>query len=1200
MSPKWVYGLLERLKKRFVKEYFIYSNMPHNMRDVSNYRDFLQMIAHNSFRNKTIQGIVLPFGETVTQRLPALFRDVLSKREVKIIEMVYLINSLLSSDESSKVLTDLVFNKDQVGLGSDNANGLLEDVINEWEFKKENEPYIVPHAVNVLKKARGERISSKILKKSYYYCFLQRQKLIGNLWLGSGLLYINTPDLRLELELKNQRIERISADKQLHTFSQQEISYINSVLMSAGFQKIEDHFENTEVVNWEKISLGYSTSGNMVIDKSRNLYSCIKRFTSLKYIKNPASEVEKQNLSLKGDLSYTFEDGDELRGYKQYRINVYKVDPTNIYQTAQELLENEHNFSLLASMAEEPRRYLKMIIGESSGATMSISMVDFLDLYRASVSCKIIQTLVMKEKLGAELRKPRKHIYPGQHGGLLAALLDYRQFDSDFKFDGDLTVTPEMMLIKSSQPDLFVSNLITNVKEKFNMLYNSDQRMFIKQQINMLWEVINSSEMNRRLLTLLTTWGYVGVMGSLEEMNITKSITNLERFKSYDKNNPFKMLNYEGIKVFLGSIYSAAEKHNYFSQPLSDQFLICKNLPDMKKTIISYIHSYMLNTKKGVVRLLNNCPNFEIIKIHRTLTELFKDPEYVQEFNKELECNPLTAMIEFQESTVKDFTITIETMMDCIAKDLKNPDAIYDNVKWINHENVVQPYVKTQSLLKDTKIGFGTIKAYHQGVISREQRKRVVRHKLYKHKGKLHDINIVDGDYSDYRQPFNKNLWLRTRFTEEFYEEDEDFAEIAIELQSTEPDGESYEDMIEENYDKGYPKRVKVWDAQKRLVTAAHHFVKFYTLFDLKVNTSILDRIRPAAETVLIYTDLYLEEIIESFSEYVSCFVNSNSTWYNKSLIDPDCCMFYLIDSSPIDQGLWEVVLDCKCVSLEKLHSVKQSTPCQLTRMESGIVQSVSRHSTLAEKMASLKSSSEYVERKEEAPEPEDKPTEKTLLEKEIDRLRWAGFDEEFIEQTTVKLAAYHERFNFSIEELILSFIKGKETAEMLKSVVRKEVNVIINKLEDFNKAIRIFEVADVFSVGRTQDSEQKNRSLKDNRLRAEIDSLAPGLMNKILSGRLTISNSANNLFKKHLRSMRGWAKSASRGKEQKIFLIDLCCLVLNDAYIDDNTNDDWLFESIQKKTLDYIVEDEEDDTEEDILEDYRGRVAPGKIYYGF
>jgi hypothetical protein len=119
----------------------------------------------------------------------------------------------------------------------------------------------------------------------------------------------------------------ITCDKQLYTFNQQELSYINSVLLAAGFQKLESSFENVEIKNWEKISMGLSTSGNIVIDKSRNLVSCIKSFSSIRYMLNPLSSLFQRDLSLNRDLSYSFWDGDELRGRKSSQLIFTKLTP---------------------------------------------------------------------------------------------------------------------------------------------------------------------------------------------------------------------------------------------------------------------------------------------------------------------------------------------------------------------------------------------------------------------------------------------------------------------------------------------------------------------------------------------------------------------------------------------------------------------------------------------------------------------------------------------------------------------------------------------------------------------------------------------------------------------------------------------------------------------------------------------------------
>jgi hypothetical protein len=1196
LQPRWVYNFLEAFKKRYVKEYFVYTNMPHNIRDISNYRDILNFLSHNSFKNKQILGIVMPYGETVAQRLPALFRDVLTRQEIQVIEVISFIAAVTCSNSGDMDLTDYNINPDVLGLKSKNLIDLLREIILIWQQRGDTAPFIVPHAAAVLNVLEKERIDSCALMNSYYYCFLKSQKLVGNLWLGVGTLYIHTPRVSLVFHLDNQKIVAVEADKQLHTFTQQEISYVNSVLLLAGMSRLENCLENVEAMNWERISLGYSTSGNLTIDKSRNLLLCFKNFTALRHITNPASDLGTTNLKMNPDLTYYFSHGDELLGRKKYTINLYKVDPSDLFNTMNRLLDTPENKSMLSGKNEIPDKFLRMVIGDAAGLTPRINMVNFLEVHRASVTYRVLQKLAGCGILDDKVYRITKHIYPGQDGGMLSCLVEYKKLVSEFGFDHDQVISPELMYIKSSQPDIFIANLLTNINDKYQKLYSGDQKALMKKQLLDIWALLGSEERHARLLTLLTTWGYAGVMGTINQINVKKDKASLLFFRNYGEGNPYRRINLEGLRAILEAIYSAAERINYFSEQIEDKFLVATNLMDLKKVMVSYVHSYMLNTGgKHKPKVLIHQPNIELFKLYKTFVKLTKQEGYYQAFTEELEKDPLTATIPANEETIQGLFVAIETAMNSVSCSFWDEGAKYDNIKQVSWENVRQPYIKTQEVLKDTRLGFRTTKAYHQGVISRELRKHVVRHRVVKLKNKLYDVNIVEGEYSDIRQPFNKQLWLEKPFTEDFYDAEEDVEDIMLELQSTEPDTESFAEIISENYEEDYERRSRVWDEKRHLTNAERYYAMFYTVVDLKSNSRACDYIRAKAHTAVIASNIYLQEIVESGSSCVAVFNNKEAEWYNKSIIDPECLLFYVIDSKPINIPLWEKVLNCKHVSSEELQDAYNNTPCQLLNNENGSILSYDRYLSNNDKMENIKLNIHTAVQEQVEPE-----NNEVVIETEIDRLRWAGFSEGFINKVGKDLDIYKEKFDFSIEDIIRKYVNSKEGAENLKKMVRTEVELVVNKLEDFNKAVRIFEVADVFNVGTRSDSSLRNRALKDQHFRAEIESLAPGLMNKILSGRLTISKGMLVTFKKHLRTMKRECRDVKHNKEAKEFLVDICHLIANDAYYDENNNDDWMFKDIQLKTLNYIVELDEEygDSDKPLSDNYTGPQVVARLYY--
>lgn len=118
--------------------------------------------------------------------------------------------------------------------------------------------------------------------------------------------------------------------------------------------------------------------------------------------------------------------------------------------------------------------------------------------------------------------------------------------------------------------------------------------------------------------------------------------------------------------------------------------------------------------------------------------------------------------------------------------------------------------------------------------------------------------------------------------------------------------------------------------------------------------------------------------------------------------------------------------------------------------------------------------------------------------------------------------------------------------------------------------------------------------------MRAEINSIFPDGLDLILSGRLAVSKKTHREFSKHCRAMRTCVSNEKRGdKGKKNFLIDLACLLINDASNDEGGKDDHKFKDLMGLMTDRIIEDEEDN-DYDFLSTYKKDSKQGKLYYGF
>lgn len=1194
----WLYNFLTKMKNKYVKEYFIYSNLPHDFRDISNYQDLLGFLAHNSMKNKYIQGITMPLGNQVSQPLSVVFKDILNDNLVRDLTFI---NYCFSITQNFTLFTEVAKLKLNGGIldcpNATNVYTILEEMFKKWELDFEFSELICPHITSLLKFMNHELYSAPWLNDTYYYSFIKSQKLIGNVWLGKGILYINLPKLRIEITILNIRISQIMVNTNKYTFTQLEVGYINSVLINANLGRLEDYFTRIDHSKWPETSIGLSQSGLISIDQNRNLRASFENFTYSRSIRNKATDPSDSVVYLQRNFSYKIVKQSEGLDDLICTINVLKVDPKNMLEILMSLYDNDFNRKQIESRGEIFKQYMKVFIGEVTDLDLRVDVNVLFELFQSSKIYSMMSDLVLNDKLSKNMLKPRKHIYPGQEGGLLSAMMDYKSIKDSFQFEYDNIITPELMSLKSSQPQAFMSNLITKFKEKYNTLYAGIDKETIKRDLIKLADLFDTGSYQGKVLSLLTTWGYIGVMGALDEMEFIKKADNFTGVRLYKTGDPFLKYNQKSFSNFLGAFLKSAQQHNYFNQITDiDYLLYCKSFQDLQKLVISYVHSVTINCYDSVSDNIVYYSNLELIKLSNTLKILLSDEKFCESLSNNLSEDPMLFLIPIEPKFHKDLMIMIETLANSYYK-IHKSDHKLDFHKVVEHDHeLIQPYVKTKEILEQTKCRFKASVARHHGVIPHEFFTNVVNHKFVRYSSKVYDFNFSVLEESDLSLPFNKFYLIKNRLEgdpEEISDSDE-YYDLIMELESDCPDEDTINDSISELLAPDYTRKFRL-RYKGDMMFVPHFDIKYAILPNLRSNPNKLNYIRNSGTTLLIVTNTYLVDLVECQEDNVKLFRPLDNIWENRTLLDPDCIIYYVIDSIAIDVQLWCLALKAESIDKVQLAKEKTGSVTNLYMNEKGQISCIDKYSSLEDKLQLLKTdeaSSSNIE------EPDIEQDFSQFENKELRKLKEQGFDDEFILSVRNHLKIYsNQDWGTLIRNMAINAVSNKRLMESIKKKTKQATENVLNELKDVNQATKIFEVASVFgSVDKTK-SKIRNKALKDNGFRAEVDSFYPGLCDKILSGTLSVSSKCKRIFNKHCKAMRRFAMADKKDREKKLFFIDFACLIVNDAFDEEEQNDDNIFENIQNIITDKIVNDD-DEEDYDFAETYKKLKDMGKIYY--
>lgn len=1192
----WLHNLLRKLKSKYVKEYFIYSNLPHDFREVSTYRDFLGFLSQNSMKDKQILGITLPYGVSMSQPLDTVFKNQLDSEVMDVLTFINYCFSIINDKDLIKEVSELKINSSILMCKSNCLSELLDELLVRWEMKPELAEIVVPHIICLKKSLNEELRSAPWLMDTYYYSFVKNQKMVGNIWLGKGILYVNLPRIKLEFEILNTKVESIRSNNNNFTFKQFEIAYVNSVLINANLGRLDDMFGRIDHSNWEKLAIGLDTSGSVSISQNRHLKLSFTRFSYIRTIVNKASRLGNCEIKINKNFSYDVTNKHELYENEKCTLNVFKIDPHSMLQLLISMYDNDDNRRIVESKGELFKQYLTMFVGTASGVEMNLHIDQLFDLLQSSKIYKILSDLVNSDKLSQKSMRPRKHIYPGQEGGLLNALIEYKGIDESFGFDFNRILSPEMMALKSSQPEAFMSNLVTNIREKFNQLYNGEDRESIRRDLIKLSGILDNDQYHKKLLALLTNWGYIGVMGALDEMNFTKRKENFKTIRFRGKNELYSGFNEKALIDFLNALSISTKEYNYFNKmDLGKAGLgiyYCRSWQDFQKTCISLVHSYVLNSFSIKSKYLTHMPNIEFLKLSSTINLLLQSEDFCESMMKNMQDNPMLMLILVDKKSCRDLMIMLETLLNDYAYNhCQDLELRYDIP--VQHDHLLmQPYTLTKNLLKNTKFGFSLKGLYFHGFLSRESKNFFTKNSFFVFEDKLTNVNFSLGKLDELYLPMNKYYYIKNKMTEETEDSDE-YYDITMEMESEEPDLDELDPAVENRLDADYTRRLRL-RYKNNLSYMPHFDVKVFFMPDLKSNPGKLSYIRNSATTIMIITNLYIADLVEQKSNCLQIFRRENIKWHNETLIDPDCLLYYIMDYNDIDKNLWCSILDAKAVDKDQLHLEMSSAPSNLIIVDSGEVKVVSKYMTLEEKMELMRR-----DEKEIAEESVDTIVE---VEKEmpeiLKKLKSDGYDEGFIKLVESKLKSFtNTGIKDIMKSMIEKFLNSAKLMEAMKKETKKGTEKVLQDLEDVSQSTKIFEVASVFSVGVPNKSSHKNKSLKDPALRAEINSLYENLIDFLLSGVLSISPKEFQTTAKFCKAMRRYSIAEKVDRDKKVFLIDLTQLIMNDAYFDVKGEHDYIFSSIRDKLTNKIVTDEDDD-DYNFANTYSKESGLGKIYY--
>jgi hypothetical protein len=1198
-------SVLMKMSKKSDINIFCYSNVPTSLREVTTYQDLLNLLAHNSFQDKYIRGISIPFGKTIGV-LPENVLDELSDVDVQWTLSLILLMTALLKDNAIDSIWDMDLSiPEKFSKGNVKLSDVVDIVINYWLLNDQKiYSYLKADLLILSRMIRKEPIGGEVLENSYYHSFVKRQFLAQNVWMGVGQLLVGLGEVQLCFLVNGQKISGALSKLTEYSFSLDQVKYINLILKTAQLFSLRDSMREIEIHESENTFLGFDRFGNLSIDAGE--YFVIGMPVQIDYnLRTELSEPRGGRIDMiKGSkIRWSTVVNDRVKSYTVNTIAVNSSDAINLLRGL--VAETDANKELIRSLPQSFSFDLLQNLYKNLDVDLELDRGVFFENVHNTKVYKILKTCKDQDLCRVKVALPRLKSFPAQEGGLLCALIEYSKVDKDFDFKWDRVLTREYMNLKSTQPEAFMTNLMTNLKENFKNLYDADDKTAIMRELQNLAKIRKDENFEETLFSMLCNWGYIGVAGALETAGSLDLAGSFKNIRVYRDKFPFKMLYiktfcdffpilYDSILISITELGSGAGKFSKWH---------CLTVDNVKFHFMSFVHSIVLKC------YANRVPDDIDIESCSIYLQTFFETICCsslgsQKFNEGIKNFPLLSNLVLNSETLDEWVRVFYNLRIMWIEDQLQKGVFLDFITRMQRLDVETPFKKTQKIVESCGLKLTASNVYHHGVLGNEYFDQMSR--PYRGINGKQAIRVISEILTDTDSitsvDFNLNYWLPYPLSEDFTDADE-FEDFIMEFQCAEVDTETIEQMIED-FEGPVFKREKAIVTRinepgiKTMITIS---LKLIFLFGTSSSVYYLSKIRQAGVNVAIIGDYIPYHLVKNSLVGFRFYRLVSHRWINKSIINPGSVYISLM-SKYGENEYWERFFGAKHISIEEMIDlININTSVQVNRLgmiedcRSFIDMSAENANELFEKRVEL----DQLERVKSSEEAETSGRgDNEEQQRIIEMMKKKGFDHEIIE-SFLRRDENDEATSFRMIEILKSILKNEDYINSFKGEVLEMTADILKKPMTSRQNEQILQIAPIMASMQTKSSDLKNRVLDDKELLAELNCIAPNCIYKIITNRLNITPKLWQVMYNKIKTYRRLIKTLRKNVQDKIFLLNLFTLIINDTnvIVDSDENDEKILVEFSDWINNKFIDDEED---EDAEEDMFSRSGEGaRINYG-
>jgi hypothetical protein len=1121
ISTTLFYKLLNKLNSNMSKEFYFYSNMPSECRNIVNYHDLCTFLAFNSYPDRQILGISLYFSTSLQHISPDFIASMMSE-EFKMATCFISFCFNILRDEKSDFLrfADLEVNMDMIvtGSGKLTINEGIKLIKNKWCKNANAYNFISPY-VEILIRFLDDTMSFdhtgmligdlSFLSNSYYYTYLSKQKLVGNKWLGNASIYVRAKDIQIIVDFDTVRIKKLRFYTEKGPLLNMSLDYLNYVFRQNGLRTIHDHLISNQDKTSTDYFIGIDAMGVFQVAKASQL-----EFTMPESLLDPTVDksnrfLELHKCELKDEMSIKVRVEDELFGNTVLKLNFMKLDVSLLQKMLVEVfITNDKNQLIMNDFSGPLMEQFVHYVLKKMGLDLFIDSDDLLINFTNSKIYNMLHHLQCRGLLPST--EDRRPIFPGQTGGLLSLIMNAKRTGFDIGVKDELIITSNMLDMKATNPDGYLSSLYENMQLMYEKMYTNEMKTEITKDLKTIYDIlVGGGNPTEKMQKLLRKWGIAGIEGGIVNYKMKKSHHFFDYFfvEGCLKETTIAFSN--NLPFLLNAILNTFIAHKSESRTVLDSLghtPTRNNFNDLRSIYNGAILNISYTLGRRVFFPYNYYP-YSFMVIYKMLEVILEDDQMSEKFQEELDSNDIFRILPVERFHLLDWWKALTSLI---------------NSYWQNNKFLLSPRLNigdpANRLIREHYLALGgsgslSGKIMRYGGILSSNLISEITHNV---------VQKVDETYFHIKPrlgALSTNIFFdagvliaKAPLNEDVLDSDE-YGDLKMELSSTDPDEDEIESLsrkILEDYPDPYESGTRFINPKKVDVS-----VKVLLCFG-QSGARIMRNVRQAGENIILICDFMINF---PFSGCHVAHYKPGKEWVfpvlcNENVVIHLICnnkvvhamekAFFLERIYPdVDPRVFQINLTYK-LSINSLDYIDMS-PSERIVFQSKIKEAAQ----IGDEMRRENEERVTEDNRQDGASTSGRggdddvssPEEETIL-----KLKNRGISPEMLKSIQAYLSSKKVGVKKGLKEILENLEKdvGSESS-LVQTILNFSHNTIREGLKDRDAVEDVMQVPLVLRGDLERNRGKRNYALYDQIFRAEVNSISEGACDRIMAGNLVI-----------------------------------------------------------------------------------------------